>query len=136
MPLGCGGKVVGWVAGPAHRHGGRDGGLSVIDRTCRRRLPVLIFLNAASSTPTAVYRLGVFPTSLRTTEVGFATAMSPVGAAVGLSLPAMGLDRFGVEFVLLVGAGCSPSVVWSRSSSLRRPQTWTSPGLRARLAAR
>ncbi|MFD4506734.1 MFS transporter [Streptomyces sp. NPDC058457] len=64
-----------------------------------------IFLNAASSALTAVYPLEVFPTSLRATGVGFATAMSRVGAAVGTFLLPMGLDRFGVEFVLLVGAG-------------------------------
>ncbi|MFG2826947.1 MFS transporter [Streptomyces sp. NPDC048434] len=64
-----------------------------------------IFLNAASSALTAVYPLEVFPTSLRTTGVGFATAMSRVGAAVGTFLLPMGLERFGAEFVLLVGAG-------------------------------
>ncbi|WP_055495407.1 MFS transporter [Streptomyces sp. TP-A0356] len=64
-----------------------------------------IFLNAASSALTAVYPLEVFPTSLRATGVGFATAMSRVGAAVGTFLLPMGLDRFGVRFVLLVGAG-------------------------------
>lgn len=45
-----------------------------------------IFRNAASSALTAVYPLEVFPTSLRTTGVGFATAMSRVGAAVGTFL--------------------------------------------------
>ncbi|MFI2352981.1 MFS transporter [Streptomyces sp. NPDC019443] len=64
-----------------------------------------IFLNAASSALTAVCSLEVFPTSVRMTGVGFATAMSRVGAAVGTFLLPMGLDRFGVEFVLLVGAG-------------------------------
>ncbi|MEV6838484.1 MFS transporter [Streptomyces sp. NPDC051133] len=63
-----------------------------------------IFLNAASSALTAVYPLEVFPTSLRATGVGFATAMSRVGAAVGTFLLPMGLDRYGVRFVLLVGA--------------------------------
>ncbi|MGW0996850.1 MFS transporter [Streptomyces sp. NPDC002520] len=64
-----------------------------------------IFLNAASSALTAVYPLEVFPTSLRATGVGFATAMSRVGAAVGTFLLPMGLDRYGARFVLLVGAG-------------------------------
>jgi putative MFS transporter len=63
-----------------------------------------IFLNAASSALTAVYPLEVFPTSLRATGVGFATAMSRVGAAVGTFLLPMGLDRYGARFVLLVGA--------------------------------
>ncbi|MFD8544439.1 MFS transporter [Streptomyces sp. NPDC059649] len=64
-----------------------------------------IFLNAASSALTAVYPLEVFPTSIRTTGVGFATAMSRIGAAIGTFLLPMGLERFGIEFVLLVGAG-------------------------------
>ncbi|MEU8847952.1 MFS transporter [Streptomyces sp. NPDC048564] len=64
-----------------------------------------IFLNAASSALTAVYPLKVFPTALRTTGVGFATAMSRVGAAIGTFLLPMGLERFGAEFVLLIGAG-------------------------------
>jgi putative MFS transporter len=64
-----------------------------------------IFLNAASSALTAVYPLEVFPTSLRATGVGFATAMSRVGAAVGTFLLPMGLDHFGARFVLFVGAG-------------------------------
>ncbi|KOV56257.1 major facilitator transporter [Streptomyces sp. MMG1121] len=64
-----------------------------------------IFLNAASSALTAVYPLEVFPTSLRATGVGFATAMSRVGAAIGTFLLPMGLDRYGARFVLLVGAG-------------------------------
>ncbi|MEU8970659.1 MFS transporter [Streptomyces monashensis] len=63
-----------------------------------------IFLNAASSALTAVYPLEVFPTSLRSTGVGFASAMSRVGAAIGTFLLPMGLDRFGARFVLLVGA--------------------------------
>lgn len=64
-----------------------------------------IFLNAASSALTAVYPLEVFPTSIRTTGVGFATAISRIGAAIGTFLLPMGLDHFGIEFVLLVGAG-------------------------------
>ncbi|KUN09696.1 MFS transporter [Streptomyces yokosukanensis] len=64
-----------------------------------------IFLNAASSALTAVYPLEVFPTSLRATGVGFASAMSRVGAAIGTFLLPMGLDRYGARFVLLVGAG-------------------------------
>ncbi|OLZ74596.1 MFS transporter [Streptomyces sp. IMTB 2501] len=63
-----------------------------------------IFLNAASSALTAVYPLEVFPTSLRATGVGFASAMSRVGAAIGTFLLPMGLNHFGARFVLLVGA--------------------------------
>ncbi|MEV0528756.1 hypothetical protein AB0I66_35585 [Streptomyces sp. NPDC050439] len=67
--------------------------------------PFFIFLEAASSARTAAYPLEVFPTALRTTGVGFSTAMSRVGAAIGTFLLPMGLERFGPEFVLLVGAG-------------------------------
>jgi len=62
-----------------------------------------IFLNAASSALTAVYPLEVFPTAIRTTGVGFATAMSRVGAAIGTFLLPMGLNHFGVRFVLFIG---------------------------------
>ncbi|MGW9432361.1 MFS transporter [Streptomyces decoyicus] len=86
-----------------------------------------IFLNAASSALTAVYPLEVFPTSLRTTGVGFATAMSRVGAVVGTFLLPMGLDRFGAEFVLPVGAGVL--ALGGRVSQFLapRPRTWTWP---------
>ncbi|MFD0509883.1 MFS transporter [Streptomyces aureus] len=63
-----------------------------------------IFLNAASSALTAVYPLEVFPTALRTTGVGFAAAISRVGAAIGTFLLPMGLEHVGPRFVLLVGA--------------------------------
>ncbi|MFE2445940.1 MFS transporter [Stenotrophomonas sp. NPDC087984] len=80
-----------------------------------------IFLNAASSALTAVYPLEVFPTSLRTTGVGFATAMSRVGAAIGTFLLPMGLDHFGAEFVLLIGAGVL--VVGALVSQFLAPET-------------
>ncbi|MCX5442534.1 MFS transporter [Streptomyces sp. NBC_00063] len=63
-----------------------------------------IFLNAASSALTAVYPLEVFPTALRTTGVGFAAAISRVGAAIGTFLLPMGLEHVGPRFVLLIGA--------------------------------
>ncbi|GAB2727050.1 MFS transporter [Kitasatospora kifunensis] len=64
-----------------------------------------IFLNAMSSALTSVYPLEVFPTSIRTTGVGFAAAMSRVGAAIGTFLLPIGLNRLGVQFVMWVGAG-------------------------------
>jgi putative MFS transporter len=63
-----------------------------------------IFLNAASSALCAVYPGEVFPTSVRTTGVGFASAMSRVGAAIGTWLLPMGLHHYGVRFVLVIGA--------------------------------
>lgn len=45
----------------------------------------------------------MFPTSLRSTGVGFATAMSRVGAAIGTFLLPMGLDRFGAGVLALGG---------------------------------
>lgn len=65
---------------------------------------VFSFLNAASSALTAVYPLEVFPTSIRTTGVGFATAMSRVGAAIGTFLLPIALSAVGVGFTLLIGA--------------------------------
>ncbi|RZQ60765.1 MFS transporter [Amycolatopsis suaedae] len=62
------------------------------------------FLNAASSALTAVYPLEVFPTAIRTTGVGFATAMSRVGAAVGTFLLPVALTHLGTGPTLLIGA--------------------------------
>jgi putative MFS transporter len=64
-----------------------------------------IFLNAASSALCAVYPGEVFPTSVRTTGVGVASAMSRVGAAAGTRRLPIGLNHYGVRFVLLIGAG-------------------------------
>jgi putative MFS transporter len=41
---------------------------------------------------------------VRTTGVGFASAMSRVGAAAGTWLLPIGLNDYGVRFVLLIGA--------------------------------
>lgn len=79
--------------------------MAALDARRRGGFLFFIFRNAASSALTAVHPLEVFPTSLRATGAGLATAMSRVGAALGTFLPPMGLDRFGVEFVLLGGAG-------------------------------
>ncbi|MEU0512143.1 MULTISPECIES: MFS transporter [Amycolatopsis] len=66
---------------------------------------VFAFLNAASSALTAVYPLEVFPTAIRTTGVGFATAMSRVGAAIGTFLLPVTLTHLGVGPTMLIGAG-------------------------------
>jgi len=65
---------------------------------------VFSFLNAASSALTAVYPLEVFPTAMRSTGVGFATAMSRVGAAIGTFLFPIALKDLGVGPTLLIGA--------------------------------
>ncbi len=65
---------------------------------------VFSFLNAASSALTAVYPLEVFPTAIRSTGVGFATAMSRVGAAIGTFLFPLALAHLGVGPTLLIGA--------------------------------
>ncbi|WP_370949488.1 MFS transporter [Amycolatopsis sp. cg5] len=65
---------------------------------------VFSFLNAASSALTAVYPLEVFPTAIRSTGVGFATAMSRVGAAIGTFLFPLSLHHLGVGPTLLIGA--------------------------------
>lgn len=65
---------------------------------------VFSFLNAASSALTAVYPLEVFPTAIRSTGVGFATAMSRVGAAIGTFLFPIALSGIGVGPTLLIGA--------------------------------
>ncbi len=65
---------------------------------------VFSFFNAASSALTAVYPMEVFPTSIRTTGVGFSAAMSRVGAAIGTFLLPLALDHIGVGPSMLIAA--------------------------------
>ena len=66
---------------------------------------------------------------MRTTGVGFAAAMSRVGAAVGPFLLPMGLAHFGVEFVRVVGAGVLAlgGLVSQVLAPNSRTSTWPTP---------
>lgn len=79
------------------------------------------FFNAAASDLTPVYPTELFPTDIRTTGTGLATAASRIGAAVGTFLLPMGLATLGVGPSMLVAAGiCLVGVV---SSHLLAPET-------------
>ncbi|OZM81726.1 MFS transporter [Pseudonocardia sp. MH-G8] len=61
------------------------------------------FFNALSSNLEAVYPAELFPTSVRTTGVGVATAASRIGAAIGTWLLPVGLDTIGVGPCMVIG---------------------------------
>jgi putative MFS transporter len=62
------------------------------------------FFNAVSGNMTAVYAPEVFPTDVRTSGVGLASAASRVGAAAGTWLLPIGLDTIGVGACMVIGA--------------------------------
>ena len=62
------------------------------------------FFNAISGNLTGVYPSEVFPSELRGTGVGLATATSRVGAAAGTFLLPVGIDTIGVGPSVLIGA--------------------------------
>lgn len=79
------------------------------------------FTNAVSGNMTAVYAPEVFPTDVRTSGVGVASAASRVGAAAGTWLLPLGLDTIGVGACLLIGgAVCAVGAVVSH---LMAPRT-------------
>lgn len=63
------------------------------------------FFNAISGDLTGVYPAEIFPSELRGTGVGFAAAVSRVGAAGGTFLLPVGIDHWGIGPSVLVGAG-------------------------------
>ncbi|UKY53523.1 MFS transporter [Streptomyces inhibens] len=126
-------------------------GMTVIDRLGRRRLLIWPFVvtagallalglwphgpqwaiamcfgvfalfHAGSSVLQAVYPSEVFPTQIRATGIGFAAAVSRIGAAVGTFLIPMGLDAWGVSAVMLLG--CALSLVGALVSLAWAPET-------------
>ena len=65
---------------------------------------VYAFFNAMSGNLTAVYPAEVFPTDVRTSGVGLASAASRVGAAIGTWLLPVGLASLGVGACMVIGA--------------------------------
>ncbi len=63
------------------------------------------FFNAISGDLTGVYPAEIFPSELRGTGVGFAAAVSRVGAAGGTFLLPVGIEKIGVGPSVLIGAG-------------------------------
>lgn len=63
------------------------------------------FANAVSTALTGVYPGEVFPTEIRGAGVGFATAISRVGAAAGTFILPLSVDGLGVGATMLIAAG-------------------------------
>ncbi|ARF58369.1 hypothetical protein B1H19_33035 [Streptomyces gilvosporeus] len=79
---------------------------------------VFALFHAGSSVLQAVYPSEVFPTEIRATGIGFAAAVSRIGAAMGTFLVPIGLAAWGVGAVMLLGctlslAGALVSVAWA-----------------------
>jgi len=79
---------------------------------------VFAIFSTGSSVLQWVYPNELFPTDVRATAVGFATAMSRIGAAVGTFLLPIGLDTIGISGSMLVfaavcGIGLVVSLAWA-----------------------
>jgi putative MFS transporter len=62
------------------------------------------FFNALSGNLTAVYPIEVFPTDVRSTGVGIASAFSRIGAAIGTFLLPVGISTIGIGASMVIGA--------------------------------
>jgi putative MFS transporter len=62
------------------------------------------FFNATSGDLTGVYPAEIFPSELRGSGVGFAAAMSRVGAAGGTFLLPIGIAHLGIGTSMLIAA--------------------------------
>lgn len=82
---------------------------------------IYAFFNAVSGNLSAVYPAEIFPTDVRTSGVGLASAASRVGAAIGTWLLPVGLDHLGVGPCMVVGGGIC--VVGAVVSQLMAPET-------------
>jgi MFS transporter, putative metabolite transport protein len=79
---------------------------------------VFAVFNAGSSVLQWIYPTELFPTEVRATALGFATAVSRIGAAAGTFLFPIGLHRLGVSNVMLIVGGiCAVGWVLSLSSA-------------------
>ncbi|GAB2738554.1 MFS transporter [Salinifilum aidingensis] len=66
---------------------------------------IFALFNAASSVLQMLYPSEIFPTDIRSTGIGFAAAMSRIGAAVGTFLLPIGMASWGVAPIMLLGCG-------------------------------
>jgi len=79
------------------------------------------FFNAISGNLTGVYPSEVFPSELRGTGVGLATATSRVGAAAGTFLLPVSIDTIGVGPTVLIGAAIA--AIGAGATHLWAPET-------------
>lgn len=63
------------------------------------------FVNAISTTLCSVYPGEVFPTEIRGAGLGFATAVSRIGAAAGTFLLPLSMEHLGINGTMLIAAG-------------------------------
>ncbi|MFE3598584.1 MFS transporter [Streptomyces sp. NPDC059142] len=82
---------------------------------------VFALFHAGSSVLQAVYPSEVFPTEIRATGIGFAAAVSRIGAAFGTFLVPLGLQAWGVGAVMLLG--CAVSAAGAVVSAAWAPET-------------
>ncbi|MBT2515692.1 MFS transporter [Arthrobacter sp. ISL-30] len=66
---------------------------------------IFSFANALSTSLTGVYPGEVFPTEIRGAGVGFATAMSRIGAAAGTFILPLSVSGLGIGATMLIAAG-------------------------------
>lgn len=82
---------------------------------------IFAFVVSAAGNLETVYPSELFPTHLRASGVGFAAAMSRVGAAIGTFLLPMSLAAIGTQLTMLLAAavlvvGLIASIAWSRDT--------------------
>ena len=86
---------------------------------------IFSFVNAVNGTVVDVYPGEVFPTEIRGVGVGFATAVSRVGAAAGTFLMPISIDELGVSTSMLIAAGIS--LIGGIVSQVLAPETTGKP---------
>ncbi|WP_323959552.1 MFS transporter [Arthrobacter sp. JZ12] len=79
------------------------------------------FANAVSTALTGVYPGEVFPTEIRGAGVGFATAVSRIGAAAGTFILPLSVSGLGVGVTMLIAAGIC--VIGAVISQMWAPET-------------
>lgn len=82
---------------------------------------IFSFVNAASSALAGVYPGEVFPTEIRGAGVGFATAVSRIGAAAGTFILPLTMEGLGVGTTMLLAAGIS--LIGGIVSQIMAPET-------------
>lgn len=86
---------------------------------------IFSFVNAINGTVVDVYPGEVFPTEIRGAGVGFATAVSRVGAAAGTFLMPMSVSALGISTTMLIAAGIS--LIGGIVSQVLAPETTGKP---------
>jgi putative MFS transporter len=82
---------------------------------------VFAFFNAVAGNLVRVYPIEVFPTDVRATGTGIATAFSRIGAAAGTFLLPIGIETIGLRWCMVTGAVMC--VIGAVVSQLLAPET-------------